>query len=134
MLKQEDLRAIAGHECRHATQLIDMREGKGKWGALDKRYTTGTPPDLVHFVEADAYVTNLNSQGSWKYIETRFGYFRDTNYNPAEQLYSTESNASAKKAMKEILQSVYQDIPFKEMKYRSTLPGFEYDWKTRAPR
>ena len=76
------------------------------WRILDDHFG-GVTADDIRFLEADAYITNLNSQGSWRYINTRFAPF-STNYDSAERLYSSKGNGNVKKAMKEILQSVYR--------------------------
>jgi hypothetical protein len=125
-LKWEDLTAIANHEARHVNQNIWMRNSTSNWGVLESNCPFSS--SRKYFMEADAYTTNLNSQGSWKYIDTRFFQFRDTNYNPAEQLYFSEGNTTVKQAMRDILQSIYISIPFEEMKKH------DYDWYTRPPR
>jgi hypothetical protein len=123
-LKQEDLTAIANHEARHAYQNVWMRNGNTDWMLLESILPFSN--SRVHFMEADAYTTNLNSLGSWKYIDTRFNPFI-ANYNAALQVYNTlRSNAvngttqsiNVRNTARNILQDIYQAIPtdFKEMK------------------
>jgi hypothetical protein len=125
-LKLEDIQAIAEHECQHARQHIAVKTGGNNWRIVDDNFSQAVSYRV--FREADAYITNLNSQGSWKYIDTRFYPFRNLNYNPAEQMCTIEGATTVGQAMKEILQSIYQSIPFEEMKKH------DYEWYTRPPR
>ncbi|MDR1383663.1 MAG: hypothetical protein LBJ67_07445 [Planctomycetaceae bacterium] len=135
-LKLADLMSIAEHEARHANQFIWMCADNPNWMKLERSITIDK---VANFAEADAYTRNMLSQGCWKYIATRFELFKAENYDKAVATYekkirdtanSSRSNSDTEllNAMKSILQDVYKEIPFEEMKKT----GYEHN--VRPPR
>jgi hypothetical protein len=138
-LRLEDLTSIAEHEARHANQNIWMRADNINWVKLEQNVIFA---QRKNFMEADAYTTNLNSNGSWRYINTRFNWFCDF-YNDAETYFfqkvvnTSKSNTNTVRniadkdlsdAMRTILQEIYKNVPFQEMKRK------EYNYRVRPPR
>lgn len=132
-LKLQDLESIAHHEARHANQHIWMKphtistDSRPEWVFLE---TVPFRPAREYFMETDSECVELCQNGSWRYLKNK-SYFQSAYIN-ALGVYTTRAAGNIKGAMKTILQEIYQDVPFMEMKYRP-FPGYEYDWIIRAP-
>ncbi|MDR2644195.1 MAG: hypothetical protein LBC74_15545, partial [Planctomycetaceae bacterium] len=130
-LALEDLRAVAEHEVRHVNQFTQMRQIDSDWEILDKNFVK---EDQTYFMEANAFVTNLNSKECW--LNSRYNtlLFRDYNYATAYVIYTTKNEETSfknrkyhrnketeklLKAMRNILQTTYWEIPFIEMKNKN---------------
>jgi hypothetical protein len=128
-LKREELQSIANHERQHVNQHIGVKSKNTDWRKLDNRFETD---EYKCFREAEAYIQDMDN-GSWKYIATRFEIFSNRYYTRAEQMFSQEINPTRPvnqsnrsvddikllNAMKTILQKVYKDVPFVEMKNKN---------------
>ena len=112
-------------ECRHASQMIQVRAGGNFWRSIDDYYG-GVIADWRPFVESDAYCVNMEANGDWLYTSTRFSYFRDF-YNNALARTLAIASPTTQASAKALLQSVYERIPFIEMKKTG------YDFSVRAP-
>ena len=121
--KREDLQSVALHECRHASQHISVAAGGNNWRAVDDYYTQAS--GYANLREADAECVELNANGSWLYLHDD-SWFRNK-YTSALTDYGNMTAGDGKNAAKAILQSIYEDIPFLEMKRN------DYDWSVRAP-
>jgi hypothetical protein len=138
-LRLEDLTSIAEHEARHANQNIWMRAGNINWVKLEQNVIL---EQSQNFMEADAYTTNLKSNGSWRFINDSFGWFCFF-YNEAETYFfqkvvnTSKANTNTVRnnadkdlsdAMRTILQDIYKNVPFQEMKRQ------KYNYRVRPPR
>jgi hypothetical protein len=121
--KREDLQSVAVHECRHAAQHIAVAAGGNNWRTVDGYYTQASGYSRLR--EADAERVELGANGSWHYLREN-SLFR-TAYDGALADYSAMSSGTGKNAAKAILQSIYTDIAFLEMKIAG------YDWYVRPP-
>lgn len=124
--KKEDLESVALHERQHIAQNIAIALGGTDWRAVDDALSAS---DYENLAEAEAYGVELSANGSWRFIALQSdfaaGKFR---YPVAMFQYDAMPPGPAKLATKRILQKIYDDIPFLEMKRR------DYNWYVRAPR
>ncbi|MDR1483310.1 MAG: hypothetical protein LBT09_00650 [Planctomycetaceae bacterium] len=126
--KRKDLLAIADHEIRHVEQFTQMRQADNEWEILNKNLSL---TELNLFMEANAYLMNLNSDECWLKSSRVIPIFKYQFYDKADLVYifrnvttrpayssSSMSSETEKtmKAMRVILQSTYSKIPFIEMK------------------
>jgi hypothetical protein len=123
-LKLEDLQAIARHECNHAVQHIAVTQTGTVWRRLDDYYASAN--GYQSFRESESYLISLLSNASWRYISSRLPLFHSY-YNSAVAACSLITDPSTKADAKKLLQDIYDDIPFLEMK-RS-----DYDYYVRPP-
>jgi hypothetical protein len=135
-LRKEDLIALAEHEHRHAEQYNAIRTSNSNWHTLEARININSQT-VMRFMEADAYFVMLQSQASWRYINNCLMWLHQ-HYTAAEQTHSNMPNAPnempAKNAAKAILQNIYNQVPFPEMKQHQELGGTPaYDLTIRAP-
>lgn len=145
----EDVTAVADHEARHAWQFLWMRpSGPGSPNSGAKQEWVDLERDALAqrnlFMEADAYNIGLENLGvTWKFIALIGPINFRGNYinalNAYDGVINAGTNSGLEAAMKKILQDVYKDVPFKEMKYRPGIPGdpglpLQYNWIIRAPR
>ena len=79
-----------------------------------------------NFREAESYCVNMESDASWLYMQTRFQYFRD-NFNQSKTLFAAITHPPTQGAAKVLLQTIYERIPFLEMKRTG------YDYYVGAP-
>ena len=125
--KQEDLGSIAQHECRHAQQHIWVAAGGNDWIDVDNAYTSGQ--QYSNLREADSETVEFNQDPSFGYLQ-RISYFRQQ-YGDASSGaildYNNMAAGAGKTAAKAILQGIYDNIPFIEVKRTG------YDWFVRAP-
>jgi hypothetical protein len=138
--KLEDLKSIAVHEVQHVNQFIGMRGNSQNWKILEQKI----PFDkLTSLLEADAYTANLHSSSSWKFLDINLSYikieydsaieFYDSKITPATNFSivnapQNKTDTESLNAMKSILQNVYKEIPFIEMKNKN------YKLFSRPPR
>jgi len=142
--KREDLASIALHECRHVWQFTEIKKNNGNnWRILDDHFPN--VHNYLWLLEADAHVVELSANASWKYHQgfpNFFGrwieaylWYKDICTDKKDHLGTIVTPAvdlHVQKAAREILQDIYQRVPFEQMKYRA-LPGLEYDWSIRPP-
>ena len=127
-IKQEDLIAVAAHECRHLTQNLAIASGSGHWFNVERAYYDGTPDGRNAFEnleEADAELVSINQNQSWYYLGGQS--LLKKKYAAAMEDYKKMDEGEGKKSAKALLQAIYVGIPFTEM-YRS-----DYNWYLEAP-
>jgi hypothetical protein len=123
--KQEDLASIAEHECQHARDIVSIQTAGTAWRAVDDFYGGTVMGNYVPLLEASAELVELNQDASFWYLREK-SYFVNQ-YNGAITGFTAMTPGGGKDAAKSILQDIYQDIPFLEMK------RVGYDWHVRAP-
>jgi len=118
-LKQEDLQAIARHECNHAAQHIDVKQTGTVWRRLDDYY--GSQDGYSVFREADSYCVDLESNASWLYARTTLSRF-DNQYTDALNACTDITEPTTKASARARLQNIYERLPFIEMKRSDYFP------------
>jgi hypothetical protein len=129
-MKKEDIKSVVLHENHHVKQQIAIKDGNTNWRKLDDYFSK--VQDYLTFLEADAYLQNFKSEyTSWLLSRISLEQYKKNYYDPAEIIYANLKNDTttefSKKqntlnAMKTILQSIYNDIPFSEMKNNKYYP------------
>jgi len=125
--KLQDLEGVALHECRHAEQLVLCATSGSVFRLLDEYYTVlnGQPLLFILFLEADAYLVSIRSDSDWlTMIEKNFAFWHY--YEEGVRPIAPDiMDSQTKSAAKELLQSIYEQIPFIEAKK----DGYQYSVK-----
>jgi len=129
--KQEDLESVAKHEIDHAKQNFETRIAGSSWNTIVNRFGVNTAETLP-FNEARSEVVELNANASWRYMRniSWFADGTDPKYPDALKQYTNVYHplgGGLKDSAKDILQKIYEKIPFIEIKKTG------YDWSVRAP-
>lgn len=125
--KLQDLEGVALHECRHAEQLVLCASGGNVFRLLDEYYTVQMEQAVffIYYLEADAYLTSVNSNSDWLTLQEKLYafwlYYQDRVWTLAPII----SDSTTKEAAKYLLQSIYAQIPFVELKKN----GYQYSIK-----
>jgi len=114
------------HEFRHVHQNAQVRNGGTVWRMIDDHFSD--QDDFKPFFEADAYLVNLKGNGSWKFIKGAGDGFKH-HYDGAlyQGSHIQDDGTGTKEKVRELLQEIYEQIPFLEMKREG------YDWYVRPP-
>lgn len=129
---REDLIATVNHEIRHLQQHASVRDNvpaNNVWRLLDNHF--GGSAGYRDFRECEGHFSeHLDNQVSWRHflpeVQNDLTQFH-TRYGNAITVMGTIPAGGTKTAARQLLQQIYQSIPFLEMKRTG------YDFSLRAP-
>lgn len=107
------------------SQMMSIKTGGNVWREIDDYYGGFTEHER-ELLESDTYCVNMESNGCWLYISSRFSPFRSY-FNAAKTASAAMTDATTKSHSRALLQSIYDRIPFIEMKRSG------YDFYVEAP-